>query len=121
MSNTELVEWWLEQAGKDAELMASRASEYGAVDLFDLGHDLARLAHVEVTDSQAIELGIYFYVRGKMARWSAAILEGRQVSDDTLSDIGIYVRMVQRVRATGAWPGYSTAVASSTPTFWSAS
>ena len=27
------------------------------------------------------------------------------VSDDTLGDIGVYVRMAQRVRSHGGWPG----------------
>ena len=42
---------------------------------------------------------------GKMARWTDAIRTGRRVSDDTLFDLGIYVRMVHRVRAVGGWPG----------------
>ena len=34
----------------------------------------------------------------------AAIRRGEFVSDDTLFDIGVYVRMVQRMRETGNWP-----------------
>lgn len=50
------------------------------------------------------ELGIWFYLVGKMARWRSAVRRGERVSDDTLHDIGVYARMAQRVRETGRWP-----------------
>lgn len=105
----ELTEWWLNTAYAEVEPMAAKALEYGgkgaAVDLIDIGTDLARLMGRDVISiEEATELGIYFYLKGKFSRWTAAILESRRVSDDTLHDIGVYVRMVQRTRAVGGWP-----------------
>lgn len=101
----ELRDWWLELAEQEAQRVIPKTIEYGATDLIDLGRDLAECAKREVTDAQAAELGIYFYLRGKFARWRDAIIRGDQVSDDTLFDIAIYVRMAQRVRSHGGWPG----------------
>ena len=104
----ELEHWWLEMAKKEVEPLIDKLVEYGgggrAVDLCDIGHDLARIQKRTVTDAEAAEIGIFFYVRGKMGRWLAALNDSRMVSDDTLYDIGIYVRMVQRIREKGGWP-----------------
>lgn len=109
----ELVEWWMDIAHKEAQDAQTKSDEYGgrgkAVDLIELGHQLAMNMGIEdLFDSEKIELGIYFYVQGKIARWSAAIREGRRVSDDTLKDLSTYVRMVQRTRAVGNWPNAVT-------------
>ena len=104
----ELIQWWLGKAAAEIQPMVDKIIEYGgagrAVDLIEVGRELARLKDWEVNDAEAAELGIYFYIRGKMGRWQAAISEGRGVSDDTLHDIGIYIRMVQRIREMGGWP-----------------
>ena len=105
----ELDAWWHTQADKEIAPMISKMVEYGgqgrATDLIDIGRDLAKAMRWEdISDADAAELGIYFYIRGKMGRWFAAISEKRPVSDDTLYDIGIYVRMVQRIRDRGGWP-----------------
>lgn len=100
----ELEAWWLEVAGEEVMRVVPKAVEYGSTDLVDIGQMLARAMNRTVDDTKAAELGIYFYMIGKMARWSDAIKEGRDVSDDTLHDIGVYVRMAQRVRAAGGWP-----------------
>lgn len=108
-STDELTDWWLQVAQAEVKPMVDKALEYGgkgaAIDLIEIGRDLGRLAgHKDVSDLDATELGIYFYLRGKFGRWQAAVLEGRRVSDDTLLDIGVYVRMAQRARAVGGWP-----------------
>lgn len=100
-----LTEWWLELAREEARRVVPKAVEYGSTDLRDIGVNIARLCGRTVTDAEAEELGIYFYLEGKFARWRSAIMEGRPVSDDTLHDIGVYVRMAQRVRHSGNWPG----------------
>jgi adenylosuccinate synthase len=105
----ELTDWWLEQARKEAKIMQPKAFDYGgrgaAVDLIDIGNDLARLmGRKDVSVKEATELGIYFYIKGKFGRWTAALLEGRRVSDDTLHDISVYCRMAQRTRDVGGWP-----------------
>jgi len=110
-----LRSWWLDVASQEVEPLIAKMFEYGGVgrssDLVEIGKKMVRLG---VTRQKSFgpnddhtsyaELGIYFYIEGKMARWSAAIAEGRPVSDDTLLDIGIYVRMVQRIRTVGGWP-----------------
>uniref|UniRef100_A0AAU6R618 Tail assembly chaperone n=1 Tax=Micrococcus phage Olihed TaxID=3092209 RepID=A0AAU6R618_9CAUD len=108
--------WWEQTAHDEVSQLVAKMTEYGglsrATDLTEIGRDLVAagvgkgplLGSGAVQDGWLQELGIYFYVRGKFARWQAAIIEGRPVSDDTLLDIGIYVRMAQRVRAVGGWP-----------------
>ena len=104
----ELYQWWLDKADEEITPLSAKLVEYGgkgrAVDLVDIGRDLGRLQGRELTDGEASELGIYFYLRGKMGRWTAAVLRGEQISDDNLADIGIYVKMVQRIREKGGWP-----------------
>ena len=114
--DVELEDWWMQSAADEVRPQIAKMTEYGglsrATDLTEIGRDLVAagvskgplLGSGAVQDGWLQELGIYFYVRGKFARWQAAIIEGRPVSDDTLLDIGIYVRMAQRVRAVGGWP-----------------
>lgn len=100
----ELADWWNAQADAEIEMVVSKAIEYGATDLRDIGRDLAECMGRTVSDEEAVELGIYFYVRGKLSRWTDAVKRGDRVSDDTLKDIGVYVRMTQRTRLVGGWP-----------------
>lgn len=101
----QLTEWWMTQAEDEIARTVPKAIEYSAVDLQDIGNDLARTMGREVSDEEAAELGVFFYLRGKVARWVGAVMAGQRVSDDTLFDIGVYVRMVQRIRESGSWPG----------------
>lgn len=101
----ELTYWWHQQATNEISSTAQKAVEYGSKDLTDMGHVVARMTGREMTDSQATEFGIFWYALGKMSRWAAAYERGDEVSDDTLFDLGVYVRMAQRTRATGGWPG----------------
>ena len=107
-SAEELAQWWRDQAESEIAQTVGKAVEYGgrgsAVDLLWIGHQLAASMNREVDDEEATELGIYFYVLGKVGRWTAAIREGRRVSDDGLFDLAVYTRMVQRVRVAGGWP-----------------
>lgn len=101
----ELEQWWRDLATAEIERTVPKAIEYSSTDLTDIGHDLARCMGREVDDEEAAELGVFFYLRGKVARWVGAVINGERVSDDTLFDIGVYVRMAQRIRLTGNWPG----------------
>lgn len=104
-SAEELGQWWMNIAADEVDAVVAKAVEYGATDLLDLGRELARINGWTMTDAQCAEAGVYVYLRGKVSRWTAALTEGRQVSDDTLHDIGVYVRMAQRIREVGGWPG----------------
>ena len=112
-----LVHWWVAMARDEISGMVSKMEEYGglnrATDLTEIGQAMVMTGVPELGNnggpeldqgSWLQELGIYFYLRGKFARWGAAIKEGRLVSEDTLTDIAIYTRMVQRVRSHGGWP-----------------
>lgn len=111
----DIRQWWIDTAIGEIDPLIGKAIEYGgaerASDLIEIGRTLAN-SGVETpdgmtaaeTDAWHAELGMYFYLVGKMARWTAAVSEGRRVSDDTLLDIGVYVRMCQRVREVGGWP-----------------
>lgn len=115
---SDLQTWWIDNAMEEASELVDKAREYGgtgrAKDLVELGQTMVDLG-IRIPDSAYTgkgniqegflqELGIYFYLVGKMGRWSAALQSGHLVSDDTLKDIGIYVRMAQRARNCGGWP-----------------
>lgn len=100
-----LRQWWADTAALDAEKVVPKAVEYGAGDLEEIGRTLAKVAGLEVqSEAQATELGIYFYVVGKLARWTSAVERGDQVSDDTLLDLTTYLMMARRTRDVGGWP-----------------
>lgn len=102
-----LADWWVTQAETEVEATVDKAIEYSSTDLVDIGRTLARTAGREVSDEEAAELGIFFYLQGKLSRWAGAIAAGKRPSYDTIFDIGIYCRMAQRVREVGGWPGAS--------------
>lgn len=110
----ELENWWHDRASEEIERTIPKALEYGSGDLIEIGRQMAETMRIDqgrhLKDEVLAELGIYFYVVGKMARWTDAVKNGgRRVSDDTLFDIGVYIRMVQRIRAAGGWPGVEIA------------
>lgn len=104
-AEVELRGWWFDLAEREIEGTVPKAIEYSSTDLVDIGRTLAYCMGRQVSDEEAAELGIFFYMQGKLSRWAGAIKTGKRVSDDTLFDIGVYVRMTQRVRAAGGWPG----------------
>lgn len=99
-----VTDWWMDLAKEEVDRCVAKAVEYGSTDLADIGHMLARTQGRTVTNEEAAEMGCYFYLVGKLGRWTAAMSRGDRVSDDTLHDIGVYVRMTQRIRAVGGWP-----------------
>lgn len=107
----QIKDWWHAVSRGDAAAAAAKSTEYGgagaAIDLVWLGEQLADMrtgTDGAVGSREAIELGIFFYLLGKMARWKAAILEGRAVSDDTIKDIHTYAMMARYNREHGSWP-----------------
>lgn len=102
----DLMTWWMSTAYSEIDSMMPKVTEYGATDLMWVGRQMAEATNrPDITDEEAAELGIYWFILGKIARWHAAVTEGRRPSDDTLHDLGIYARMAQRVRNAGNWPG----------------
>lgn len=100
-----LGDWWSETSSSDAEKVVPKAVEYGSEDLSDIGEVLHSLMGKDPgAPQEQTETGIFFYLVGKMARWSNAIKKGRKVSDDTLLDITTYSMMARRNRDVGGWP-----------------
>ena len=100
-----LDDWWFATAEDEIARTVPKVEEYGATDLRDTGQILARTMGREVGEEEAIELGIFFYLVGKMSRWQSAVERGDRPGGDTLFDIGVYVRMAQRARYAGTFPG----------------
>lgn len=103
----DIEQWWTRKAMGEISDMVAKTREYGgsgkALDLIGIGRDLAAVAGREVDDQEATEIGIWFYIRGKVGRAMAAVADGRLPSDDTIHDLLVYGRMLQRVRETGVW------------------
>ena len=95
-----LKEWWIEQARVEADKLAPKAVEYGSYDLAMVAEVMAEM----MTRPPDLELGLVFYLVGKIARAASAVKDGRRPSDDTLVDIAIYARMILYVREHGQWP-----------------
>ena len=97
-----MADWWMGAAVEEIEATVAKVEEYGGDDLTEIGLEMAGLAGLEeVSEVDAAELAIFFYMRGKMARWASAIRRGQSVSDDTIHDIGVYARMAQWIRQNG--------------------
>lgn len=107
-----LHDWWTRTAEEAFRKTIPKVQEYGggqelpAADLIDIGRSIAAIQGdtEERDDWWYIELGILFYVVGKVARWKAAVAAGQFASGDTLFDIGVYVKMAERNRQVGGWP-----------------
>lgn len=99
-----LMDWWMETSRQEAEATVPKVIEYGGTDLMDMGRAVSWITGQDLSDQEAAEFGVYWYLLGKVARWTAAIRAGRPVSDDTILDIAVYAKMAQRIRAVGGWP-----------------
>lgn len=100
-----LEEWWRDKSHGEMLACVPKAVEYGSTDLAVIGRAQARMmGRQNLTHEEAVEFGIFFYLIGKIARWEDAIAHGRRVSDDTLHDIAVYTKMMQRTRDVGGWP-----------------
>lgn len=95
--------WWVRDAARTAEATARKCAEYGSGDLYGIGHGVARLSGRVITDAEAFELGVLFYVLGKIERVLSATQRGSTASDDTWLDLSVYANMVRAHRA-GVWP-----------------
>jgi len=101
----DLKEWWGQKAAEDAILIVQKYQEYGNHALVTTGREIATLMGREnVTKAEAQELGIYFFMQGKLSRWKNAILNGERVSEDTVQDLTCYAMMARRVHEKDGWP-----------------
>lgn len=100
-----LTAWWLTRAEEEARAVIPKAVAYGSNSLMQLGRKVAQLQGRTVTDAEAMELGCWINAVQKIERWTDSVMRGERCSDDTIYDAGIYVKMVQRIRDVGSWPG----------------
>lgn len=107
----ELQDWWERLAKSDIVNMLPKARERGGNDLYEVGRALGAIAEwqgspnsEEEARAELVELGIWFYVIGKMARVQAALERGEVPDEDTTKDLRIYMMMIERVRSVGNWP-----------------
>lgn len=106
----ELADWWEERAQVEIGATVPKSVEYGAYDLELAGRVLADMIGWDEdvtprTEALHVELGVYFYLLGKVGRLTSAFRDSRLPSDDTWFDAGVYARMAQRARSHGGWPG----------------
>lgn len=99
-----LDEWWRSACESDLRATVPKMEEYGASDLVAIGRDMADLAGWKgLTEPQYCEIGIAFYLRGKIARVMEAYVLKRFPSDDTWHDITVYSIMGRAARERGGW------------------
>lgn len=107
----ELKIWWLSIAENEADSVIPKTVEYGAGgadNMVMLGQVLATSATGGAwspSKAKAIELAAAFYTLSKVTRWINALTHGQDASDDTLHDIACYLKIAQRTRKVGGWPG----------------
>lgn len=99
-----LHDWWMDRASAEAEAVVPKAVEYGPNSMIEVGRAMGRMSNRDLTDQEAIEVACMFYICGKLGRWVDAVAHGKTPSDDTIHDIGIYIKMAQRNREVGGWP-----------------
>jgi len=100
-----LADWWLEETKLELDSVLPKAIEYGSADLKVIGFALSQMIG-EPKGVTNDELGIAFYVLGKVARLIGGYADGRSPSTDTWHDIAIYTKMAQYARENGGWGGF---------------
>ena len=103
MSNRETREWWIDYATAEVDGMLAKMDEYGAGDLYKIGETFQAMtfwgiAQDEIDSQTHYELGVLFYLVGKVQRLLSAAERGRPASDDTWHDIAVYAKMVLATR-----------------------
>lgn len=101
----DLMRWWVAQATDDVQQVAEKAVTYGSNSLEQLGRKMAQLnGRRNIGKDEALELGCWVYMTGKIERWTDAVMRGERPGDDTILDIMNYAMMTRRIRQAGGWP-----------------
>lgn len=99
-----LFTWWMNTAAADVKACIPKLEEYGSGDLLAIGDTLCRMIGWDDAPNRAkAEVGIAFYLLGKIERCMEAYAHQKLPSDDTYKDLVTYGMMVRRVRDIGAW------------------
>lgn len=101
-STDDLVGWWTQTSNDELGDVLPKAVEYGSADLKIIGYAMSQMIGKPTLVTHE-ELGISFYLLGKVARLIGAYADGRKPSDDTWHDIAVYTKMAQFSRQFGHW------------------
>jgi hypothetical protein len=105
-----LTHEWARLNQEEVQKVVPKAIEYGSGDLKLMGYALKMLLNSprarsrDWTEPEMQEMASAFYILGKIARMFSAYERGAMPADDQPHDIGVYTRMIQILRRTGAWP-----------------
>jgi hypothetical protein len=97
-------DWFHAWVDANAPTIAAKAEEYGTNSLVEMGRIFARGQGREIEEREAVEIGCFLYVYGKVQRVADAMLKGKTPSFDTWSDTLVYASMAMFARETGRWP-----------------
>lgn len=102
----DLRTWWMGQSERDLAMLLPKVGEYSAYDLELIGRVTAdTLGWGGPRDAATLtEIGIAFYLLGKIGRIMGAIREGNLPSRDSWLDSHVYAKMALRTRDAGGWP-----------------
>jgi hypothetical protein len=104
-SDDDFHAWLRDFADKHAPVVQSKAAEYGTNSLAEMGLLLARASgRPNLPEREALELGAFVYVYGKVQRVADAVLRGGLPAADAWLDTAIYSLMVLYIRDRGRWP-----------------
>lgn len=98
-----LVTWWRTHSKETCDGFTDKLAQYGSGDLYGIGRAMADIYGDDIDDDTAFELGVLFYIVGKIERAKSAVKNGQAASDDTWHDIHVYAKMVLAHRE-GVWP-----------------
>lgn len=102
-----LKKFWQDMTDEEIEKVIPKAVEYGSADLEVMGEGMKVLLRSvfkrPIEDAEALEMACAFYALGKVARMFGAYADGRMPNEDAAYDLGVYCRMIQKIRKTGSW------------------
>jgi len=103
----DMRDWWITRSEMELQKLLPKVNEYSATDLMIVGSTLGGLWRGDRSPSAevSLELASAFYALGKVSRAFGAYQAGQLPTLDTWEDAAIYVRIIQRVRSSGGWPG----------------
>jgi hypothetical protein len=97
----EFAEWWIATSEEALDTMMPKVREYGSTDLQIVGEAMMKMMPQLEGKVTPAELGIAFYLLGKVGRVIGGYVDGHAPSDDTWYDIEVYAKMARRTRETG--------------------
>ncbi len=103
-TSAEFAEWWGKLVQTEAPTIGAKAKEYGSNSLAAMGRLYARGQGREVEPAEALELGCYVYMYGKVQRVADAMINGKLPSMDTVLDTMVYAAMILFIREHKRWP-----------------